>query len=595
MKTEPELQKYLSENLGKKSIKEMARELGLKEKKIRKLLEKNRPSFNKNNSYIWLLLLFIIMAGLVVYGNSLSGKFIYDDKTLVTNNVFIKDWSYFPRLFQGAGISHNFYRPLQMLTYMIDYFLWGLDPLGYHISNIILHVLAALSLFWLIYLLFANKILSFFTSLLFIVHPVHVEAVTYISGRADPLGFIFAVLCLSFYVKYTNIKSAKALITVGLLYVLAIFAKESFLIIPVLALLYHHFFGKKLDIKKFTALLAITFFYIVLRLTLLNSLLPDATRSHTFFQRLPGAFVAIADYLRILTLPLNLHMEYGSKLFSFSDPKAVAGIIALSLLLFISAKGKDRNRLISFSIAWFFIALLPVLNIFPVNAYMAEHWLYLPSVGFFLILAWLLNILYRREKSKILSIILMSVLALFYSYLTVKQNLYWKEPIDFYERTLRYSPDSARIYVNLGILYRKNNRIEESIKLYKKALTLEPNSAETYNNLGVAYDDVGKEDKAMASFEMAIKLDPEYSDAYNNLGFIYYKRGMGGKAMAIFKKVTELNPFHANAYNNLGAVHKNMGEYEKAIICFKRAIELDPQYTNARRNLEDTYREVGYK
>ncbi|GAF76422.1 unnamed protein product, partial [marine sediment metagenome] len=143
-----------------------------------------------------LAIVLIIILGFVVYSNSLNGKFIWDDEYLIKNNVYIRSFSYLPKIFSedigtGAEKKYYFYRPLQMITYMIDYSLWKLNVRGYHLTNTLLHILAALTIYWLINILFGDRPLSLFASLFFVAHPIHTEAVAYISGRADPLALLF--------------------------------------------------------------------------------------------------------------------------------------------------------------------------------------------------------------------------------------------------------------------------------------------------------------------------------------------------------------------------------------------------------------------
>ena len=178
--------------------------------------------FNRKMWYIlttmklpnWTCILIIVILGSLVYANSLGGEFIWDDLSFIRDNAFLKDWSNVPHIFTetattsmdvgGGSVRYNLYRPLQWLTFMADYSVWKLNPLGYHLTNIFLHISAALILFWFIALLFRSRMLSFLTALFFVIHPVHTEAVAYISGRADPLGLIFMLSSFGFYIKYTN-------------------------------------------------------------------------------------------------------------------------------------------------------------------------------------------------------------------------------------------------------------------------------------------------------------------------------------------------------------------------------------------------------
>ncbi len=537
-------------------------------------------------------IILIIILGFAVYGNSLNGKFIWDDEYLVRDNVYIKNWSHIPKIFTkdiaaGAGRKYNFYRPLQMLTYTIDYSLWKLDVKGYHLTNILLHILVALGIYWLINILYDDRLLSLLTGIFFLVHPIHTEAIAYISGRADSLAVLFMLLCFVFYVKKPSLG---VYILMLLSYILALLSRENSLILPALLLLYHYTFKKKLKVKKFLSILSIASIYILLRFTALKYLLPDIFWLTNVFERIPGFFVAITNYIRLILLPFNLHMEYGDKLllFHLTDPQAIAGIIILFSLLIYAFRKRNSNVLVFFSISWFFVALLPVSNLYPVNAYMAEHWLYLPSIGFFLLLAKGLSYIYRTKEFRIFTIVSTIGLLAFYSYLTVRQNAYWREPLAFYERILKYTPDSSRVYNNLGLLYNAINKKEDAIASYKKAIEINPDYVGAYINLGIVYHTLNNKEEAIALYRKAIAINPDLAEAYNNLG-LAYEANNKKEAIASYKKAIEINPDYAPAYNNLGIVYYTLDKKEEAIALYKKAIEINPDFAKAYNNLSIIY------
>lgn len=403
-------------------------------------------------------------------------------------------------------------------------------------------------------------------------------------------------------------------------YALALLSKENSLILPLLLFSYHYTFNKKFKIKNFLILVSPILIYTLLRITLLNDLLPNQPHLGNLFQRAPGFFVAIANYLRLILFPFPLHMEYGNKIYRLIDPKAISGI-ALSLSLLIYAFRKQKaGSLIFFAITWFFISLLPSSNIYPrIAFYMAEHYLYTPSIGFFLVVASGLRSLYLIKNFKPFVILFISSLAVLYSYLTIKQNNYWKEPVTFYERTLKYAPDSARVHFNLGTVYADRNLIDKAINEYKKALELKPDYALVYNNLGVIFDKQSRFEEAIIQYKMAINIKPNlaetrnnlgstyikmnlldeailefeksielkanYAPVYNNIGMAYYKKGDLENAIENYERSIKLNPFLAEAYNNLGVAYIRKGLVEKARHCWKKALEINPNYKSALDNL----------
>ncbi len=201
---------------------------------------------------------------------------------------------------------------------------------------------------------------------------------------------------------------------------------------------------------------------------------------------------------------------------------------------------RKAKGLIFFGLLWFLIALLPVSNLYPINAYMAEHWLYLPSIGLFLIAAGGLTYLYKVKGLKILFWVSVIGIAAFYCCLTIRQNKYWSNPITFYERSLEYAPGSIRMHNGLALAYYNAARPAKAIAAFKKAIEILPDTACFYNNLGSIYYVMGKQDEAIAMFTQAIEINPAYAEAYNNLAINYFKRKQYKLAIEYCDKAQEL-------------------------------------------------------
>ncbi|MDD5130789.1 MAG: tetratricopeptide repeat protein [Candidatus Omnitrophica bacterium] len=542
--------------------------------------------FSKFKSLIFIIL--IIILGFSAYFNCLGGDFIWDDLNLIKNNTYIRNWSGLPQLFTkniyaGSGGDSNFYRPLQMATYSADYSFWKLDVRGYHLTNILLHVLAALALYFFICVLFNQQLLALFSALLFAVHPVHTEAVAYLSGRADPLSAIFIILSFIFYLKFLQDKKNTSWVVMLLSFIFALLSRENALILPLLLLLYHYTFKSKPALKSFLPFLIISASYILLRLSFMTTLLYALPPPAAFIQRLSGFFAALSVYYRILFLPLDLHMEYGNLVFSFFAPQVILGFAIILFLLACILKSKNTQPLIFFSLFWFILTLVPVSNLYPLNAYMAEHWLYLPSIGFFIILGNLFVWLYK--KSKILSLGLFICLLFGYFSLTIKQNDYWKSAEYFFKRTLQYAPWSYRVYYNLGNFYSDAGDTGQGIRMYQKAIQINPQYAEAFNNIGGACLSLGKNAEAVKYFQEAVRLNPGLPQAYYNLGNAYHNLEQKDKSIKMFEKSIKLNPAYPEAYNNLAAEYADSGNIDEAIRLWNKTVQINPDFTAAHFNL----------
>ncbi|MFH1878135.1 MAG: tetratricopeptide repeat protein, partial [Candidatus Omnitrophota bacterium] len=500
---------------------------------------------------------------------SVKGKFLYDDYLLVKDNQFIKSPAYLKDIFtsdtaRGARRSLGSYRPFQLLTYMSDHVMWGAREEGYHITNIFLHISAAFALYWMLTVLFGDHALSFFTCLLWAVNPLHTEAVMYISGRADPLAALFIFSGMAFYVKSARSGPKIFYIASLVCYSSALLSRESSLVFPLLIALYHFSFKEKIPVYRFAGIAGLSALYAAARFTLLGHILETIHENTRLIERIPSFLAAAANYMKLVIMPFGLHMEYGKRLFSFTDPLVIGGGLLLAAMAFFLI-AERKNKIIFFSIAWALLTLLPHSNIFPVNAYMAEHWLYLPLAGISLAVSYGALVLYRKDGFRVTAVIAMAFITAYYSLITFRQSEYWKDPVSFYTGTLKYPPGNSRIYNNLANTYEGEGRVEEAVALWKKAIQIRPDYSEAYNNLAVTYAGMKRYKEAAEMFEKAIKLDPGIPELYNNAGNVYLNLGRGEEARASYEKAIALNPYYADAYFNMSRMCYNEGRYGQAV------------------------------
>jgi len=539
-----------------------------------------------------ILIILIILSGFFVYSSSLQGEFVWDDEAFVVKNAYIKDWSKAGLIFitdsgSGASTELNFYRPIQVFTCMIDYSFWGLNSVGYHLTSVILHILVALAVYILIRLLFLNIPLAFFSAILFTVHPINTEAVSYISGRADLLSALFILFFLIFYIKNTRSPKLSSYILMLAACVLAFLSKENALAIVPILLIYHYSFKEKIRWPLILAPLTISLVYLFSRFVSLQSFFlgPEA-----LLKRIPGFFAALASYFRLLFLPFGLHMEYGNRIFCIFHPQVIIGISLFLLLMFLAFKKRESDRLFTFSVLWFFAALLPTNSVYPVNSfYMAEHWLYLPGIGFFLFLARWLDSLYKKEKSRPVSIAILICLLSAYSYLTIKQNNYWSNEPQLYRRILKYTPGSYMVHNNLGNLYSRAGNKPEAANEYFLAIKYNPKFLPAYCSLlNILYEGAEFDEQAKTYLKLA-EAGPLCAEAYYLLGNSYYERNEKEKSMLMMRKAIELNPGYLEAYNNLASGYAEAGNIEEGIRLWNEALKVNPDFAVAHFNLAVYY------
>ncbi|NQT90058.1 MAG: tetratricopeptide repeat protein [Candidatus Omnitrophica bacterium] len=512
-------------------------------------------------------IILIILIGLVVYANSLNNGFVWDDYSLVVDNAYIRDVSSLPKAFTeciGAGYRRSypgqawaFYRPLQTSTYMLNYYISGLKPFTYHLTNILLHILVALGLYWFVGLLSKDRLLALLAALFFVIHPIHTEAVDYVSGRADSLALLFMLLAFIFYIKQANLKNYLILLPA---YALALASKENSLILLPLLLLYHYVYRVRLRRKAFLSLFGLACIYIFLRVFILKNIFAHTGQIAFSLEAVPRFCVALTNYLRLLLLPFDLHMWYGKASMYPVGFKAVLGALILSLLLFYALKKRRDDKILSFCIFWFFLTLLPVSGIFhPLPFYMAEHYLYVPSVAFFILLSRFLIFLYRRWPRRILATALIAAILISYSCSTIRQNRIWRDPVTFYRNILKHEPDNYIICEKLASEYSSRGEIRPALETFKKAISLNPGYINSYLGLAILSTRIGKGQEALGLCLTAIEADPNSAEAYNTLGYIYYHLGMRKEAIAAFEKAIALDSAYTNPRHNLGLIKSSPG------------------------------------
>jgi hypothetical protein len=452
-----------------------------------------------------------------IYWNALQGDFIWDDRGLILDSSsYLGDWrnvfSSFTKPFFGTT---PFYRPLLIVSFILDYQLWGLNAFGYHFSNVVLHALNALMVYLLAFLLFKQKTFAWIAGLLFATHPIQTEAVAWISGRNDVLLTFFSLLTIICYLRWRMLGGTKRVIVyVGFLlsYCCVLLTKESGIILPVLIVLVDYFFRNSLPHplggrkKVYLPLILVSVLYIYLRMNLLGSA-DLGTRALEPFHTFTGVIITYAYYLKMLLFPI---VQTASPsilpIVSFKNPLCIASFFLVGSLVVVTVACWNRFRELSFTILWVFVALLPVSGIIPLTVPALEHRLYLGSVCFSMVIPLLLYKIFLPgthesffSRRSLCSLFILVALIMVYSSKTVTRNTIWRDEHTFWLHTVKDSPSSLFAHNNLGSVYARKGQHDKAIRIFKKALSLPKNedpsrSAVTngtrlkiYNNLGQSY------------------------------------------------------------------------------------------------------------
>ena len=495
--------------------------------------------------------LLILVAVFASYAPSLQNGFVWDDTALILRDPLIRSWRLIPEgfnhfLFVDATAS-DFYRPVQRLTYTLDYAAFAFRPGPYHLTSLLCHAGAAIALlFFAEELLLAlnvetrrRHLIALFAALTWAIHPVNSSAVIYISGRADPLAAAFGFLGL-----YLVIRSLRALGTnktvvlaaALIAFLLSALSKEAGLIFPVLAIAFLVLRKNWSDLWRTAAITALVFItYASLRLAA-EHIPPPVPRAPTPALLKPILISrAVAEYAGLILLPLNLHMDRdvdthpigpndaNMTAASWRELQTLLGIVLMAALAYWMVRAYKRDSAVFAYLILFVVSYLPVSGIVELNATVAEHWLYLPSAFLFLAVALEIAGLLDSKRQQQRPIITVAVSVLFVMWLTFLatrtfiRTFDWKNQRTFLERTLASGGDSARMLINLGGLDLSEEKLEDATVHLHAALEKDPDQPFAIINLAAVALKQNDFKLARQLLERATKMPVVEAQAYESL------------------------------------------------------------------------------
>ena len=532
-----------------------------------------------------------------VYFNSLNNDFVFDDQTLIVDNPVIKSSEFLSRIFKknlydypgmaNEITSDQMYRPLQSLTYSIDYRIWGLRPLGFRLANILLHLINSILIYYLLITIFENNALSKIISVLFLVHPIHTSVVSYISGRADLLVRLFMFLSMICFLEFIK-SGSKVYYTFSLLSALfALLSRENALTLFVfLTLILFIIKAKPKYYFHIMPFILLDLFYLILRFFLLGH---SGILIHTPLLSLPLRIVTffniLLEYLLILLLPLDLHL-FRSIPF-IRDLLEARTFFALIFILFyfLGVVRLRKNKLFVFSMLWFLIAIIPVflyMDSFPVlnEAMMAESWVYIASLGFFILLAYILKSVRKTGG------IIIASLTVFYAFLTIANNKYWKNEFVLYEYMLGYAPKAIPMRKNLIYAYLENGLDKKAISEINKFTTYAPDSPDLDMFWGGYFLLIGRPLLAIDKYSVSLSKNPKNFYAYYNLTSCYKELGQLDRAINCALQCFEIKPYHFLNLIRLGDLYSEKKQFSEGLKYYLRAYEIDPSDKMPREKIK---------
>lgn len=561
---------------------------------------------------IAIILLTVIVA---VYAQVGSHQFItLDDDAYVTDNPHIAaGLTGSTVLWAFTTVDYFYWQPLTWLSHMTDIHLYGMNPRGHHLTNVVLHLLCSLGLLLLFVRLTGKVWQSSFVAFLFALHPQSVESVAWVAERKDVLSALFWCLTLFVYVEYT-LKRTRSLYIVSLgLFVLGLMAKPMIVTLPVIMLLLDFWPLGRMQSEKPTIPLRERIMEIrplllekvpFVMLSLVSAVVTMYGNSQAggmrtleelpLLLRLENAVVSYVAYIGKALLPLNLALFYP---FPVAVPlwKVVGSLVVLLLVTAFVIRQKAEKPYLMVGWFWFLVTLLPVSGLFQSGEQaMADRFSYIPRVGLLLMAAWGFTALAQKGKRRKLILAgAAGAVLIVATVLTWQQLGYWRDSISLYRRTLQLTTGNYTIHNNLGLALAEQGDLQGAIQEYRDALKIRTDKPFIHNNLGMALAKQGFYDDAIAAYRQALLLSPGYANAYNNLGMALAGQGNLDGALQNYRQALGINPDNADAYYNMGLAFARKGDFNSAISAYRQALRITPSDLDAHLNLGTAYAGMG--
>jgi len=576
--------------------------------------------------------LILLILTFMLYGRTINYEFVLDDSFAVQNNRFVQEgissipdiWSH--GYFYGFnGNNEQLYRPLTQSVFAVVHTIFGESPLAFHLLNILLYYASLLLLYIILTkcLPKENQWMAWAVSILFAIHPLHVEVVANIKSLDELLGFLFGLLAIKKAMDFYH-DGRKINLLLSLIFLLfAFFSKESALMFAIIIPLAGYF----LQQHKLAAILKKSLFfllpisiYLIIRYLVLDhfsfseapDILNNALLAGSQGEAFASAIQILGRYALLLIVPFRQSWDYSYnqiELIVFSHWSFWASLIFYLFILFIALKNIKNNKLLSFGIFSYLVFLMPVSNIiFPIGATMAERFMYAPSFGFIVAFVILIDILSRWSKTKGLSknirFALISLFGFFYLIQGFAYIPVWESNYSISKHGVEASPKSARAQLSWAVQLKKemiesknttqkNTLNRKSLQASLKALEIYPQYASAAFETGDLYFINGDIPKAEEYFNKTLSIDNQHTKALNNIGVIHIQNGQNSKALEFFEQVLRIDPENSDALANKGLYFYQTGDKEQAALFMEESLKNNPTQKRVALNLAHIYGELG--
>ena len=581
----------------------------------------------------FLLMVYGALLGItaLVFANTVGNSFVFDDLYVVVHNTLIRNFSHIPAILGFHGV------PLRTLSYVLDYAVSQYNVWGYHCFNIFYHSIVGFLVFRIIQLMIGARLPAFIAAVLFIVHPVQTDSVSYISGRRDILMGLFYFLSFYGFVRGREEGKRRWYLLSLLSFYIGYWAKEMIVTLPAVCFLYDvirtaalretrqagrgaaavvesmlSVVRKRYVFYGIMGALAVYFAYYTVFSASASQYVQTGTSAtgtqmvesvHYYGGSLLVTIMTIPwiifNYLFLLVYPAKLLCDYSFNAFplvySVFSLNGLLGLGSLVGLLWLVAGLWRREKGVAFGIGWFLIVLLPVYQIIPHHEIFAVHYLYVPLFGF----VYLVAVLLKKQAARKWVFVLAGIIIVLCVVRSVVRNFDWKNELSLNLKNVADAPQSVRSHINLGRYYAEVEKdFPRAIKENEMALKIDGENRigsiahVVHNNLGNIYFETGQYEKAEQEYRRAIELfpDPSY---ISNLAALYSKQGLHYKAIRVLEDILKQHPQAAVAYAKLGDQYVLLNRFDEAEKAYRTALSYDAYMLDARSNLVQLLRMKG--
>lgn len=581
-------------------------------------------------------ILLISLFSVLAYANSLGGEFVFDDTEQIVENQNVRSWDNLAKAFtthvwqfrERPGALNvpaplPYYRPLFTVMLTVEYQLFGLWPQGWHLVNLLLHVCCAIGVFLVFRQMSGQNVIALFASLLFAVHPVHAESVSWISGMTDPLFGVFFLASFCFYLRARAPRDDGSpdrwMLALSLgMFALSTLAKETALSLVLLVFGYEfiQLVGSKTGslisaAKRALPYVGVALLYLVPRYLVLGELMwknPQAPVRPLAYTVLTLPFV-VFSYIAHLLWPIGLSVNYNTHFVtSIASPRFLlpaTGLFLIATVLFVYRKKISRE--IWQALLLIVVPLLPVLNLGQISQeeYLVfDHYLYLSVAGFgYLVAIGISNLgafKSTNERTQLaglrrpgFAIAVFALVALAFTVAAARENRPWSDSYALWSNAARVRPTYWAAHYNAGLALLDTRHFDEARASLESATALKPDEPNVADALGRAYDGMGDVSRAVVSFKRAIEINPDMFESYNNLGTVNFKSKDYALAEANFAAALRLKPQASTSRFNLGLSYARQGRYTDAARELEQVVQATPQDAEALFELGLAYERVG--